>query len=724
MKTRLLFLTLFMIVAMVATGQDVQSVKAQLEQKYDKYRVNYQTDNGGWFKVANSKYIYNADRTEIVKVELSYGACDKNGRELIPPAWKEIKRVGDVFVVTNKNGWFGIRGMHNEEILPCQYSEISDFEYSQGKNPYFSIWKNRKEGAFDIKRQRVVIPAVYDMVTYFTQLQVFKVQRDGFHGILDKDGRELLPCNRYNTIDLGYMKKMGGYCMVKKGNQCGVIDSLYHEVVPCVYEDMNPYHLDKLKDHQICDIQRNELCGVYHIGQQKEIVPCVYTDLIADEIANGETFRVRRPGGGKGKPEKMGLFDSKTMKEILPCGKYSYIKKYDKEKQTVQVCKGMDFTDDEESNKLIVHKQGKWGIYDLKRQKEIIPCKYDLIKTEEDGLYPFCKGCTITLDGYADYVVIEGGKWGYIDAMCNEIVAPQYDWVEPFKDGVAQVKKDGVTSLLQHPLQGTSLKLANGGDGSPVDKDIPATNKKNENLFAFIIANENYANFKGADFSINDGKVFAEYCKKTLGVPERNVRYYEDATYGNMVGAVKKLQDIADAYDGDAQIIFYYSGLGATDDKTTERYLLATDASMTALSKTGYEVKALLNILNAQNVQNIWVVIDAPFSNLDKTGQPLATSRGVAIKPKNVITEGKAIVTLSSEGSQTAYSSKEFSHSLFTYALLEKMQKSKGNCTIKEMTDYAATWVKRNAMSGFDNLQTPQVVVSDKMANQWSDIKF
>ncbi len=601
---------------------------------------------------------------------------------------------------------------------------VSDFEYTQGQTPYYDLFKNRKEGAYDPKRQRVVIPPIYDRLHYFNQLNVFRVQKGDYYGILDSNGRELLPCNRYTYIDLGYMKKMKGYCLVRIGEKCGAIDSLYREVVPCVYEEMNSYYLDKLKDHQICDISLNGLNGVYHIGQQKEIVPCVYTDIIADDIANGETFVVRRSGGGKGKPEKMGLFDGKTMKEVLPCGKYSYIKKYDKEKQTVQVCKGMDFSYDEESDKLVVHKQGKWGIYDVQKQKEIIPCKYDLIKTEEDGLYPFCKGCTITLDGYADYVIVKGGKWGYIDAMCNEIIAPQYDWVEPFKDGVAQVKKDGVTSLLEHPLKGTSLKLANGGDGSPVDNDIPATDKKNENLFAFIICNENYANFKGADFSINDGKVFAEYCKKTLGVPERNVRYYEDATYGNMVGAVKKLQDIADAYDGDAQIIFYYSGLGATDDKTTERYLLATDASMAALSKTGYEVKDLLNTLNTQNVQHLWVVIDAPFSNLDKNGQPLLSGRGVAIKPKAVEAEGKTIVTMSSDGSQTAYSSKEYGHSLFTYALLEKLKQSKGDCTVKELTDYASTWVKRQAMSGFDKLQTPQVIVSDKMANQWSNIKF
>jgi hypothetical protein len=145
---------------------------------------------------------------------------------------------------------------------------------------------------------------------------------------------------------------------------------------------------------------------------------------------------------------------------------------------------------------------------------------------------------------------------------------------------------------------------------------------------------------------------------------------------------------------------------------------------MAALSKTGYEVKDLLNTLNTQNVQHLWVVIDAPFSNLDKNGQPLLSGRGVAIKPKAVEAEGKTIVTMSSDGSQTAYSSKEYGHSLFTYALLEKLKQSKGDCTVKELTDYASTWVKRQAMSGFDKLQTPQVIVSDKMANQWSNIKF
>lgn len=610
--------------------------------------------------------------------------------------------------------------------LQKKYSYVDTFDYTENSVPCILVQSNQKWGIYDVKTNRLSLPCVYDEIKYDVRISRFIIKQNSFYGICDVNGRILLNPDTYTDINTWYTRASDGYFVVRIGNKDGAMDKQYKLVIPCEYNLDGGIYLKQLKDYRMIEVEKNDLRGVYDITKQKEIMACVYTsDLEIEKIAKGESFIVRRPGGAKGKPEKVGIFDGKELKEVVPCGKYSYLKNLNQEKQTVVVCKDMDFTYDEDNDTYTILKQGKWGVYDWKQKKEIIPCKYDLLKKEEGGIYAFNKGCVISIkDNTDDFVYCKGGKWGFIDAMCNEVVAPQYDRVFDFKDGVAQVVKDGVNTFLEHPLKGTNLKLANGGDGSPVDKDIPTTDKKNENLFAFIIANENYANFKGADFSVNDGKVFAEYCKKTLGVPEHNVRYYEDATYGNMVGAVKKLQDIADAYDGDAQIIFYYSGLGATDDKTSERYLLATDASMAALSKTGYEVKDLLNTLNAQNVQSMWVVIDAPFSNLDKTGQPLATSRGIALKPKDVTTEGKTIVTLSSDGSQTAYSSKNYGHSLFTYALLEKMKQSKGNCTIKEMTDYASSWVKRQAMSSFDKSQTPQVIVSEKMSALWGQIKF
>lgn len=58
---------------------------------------------------------------------------------------------------------------------------------------------------------------------------------------------------------------------------------------------------------------------------------------------------------------------------------------------------------------------------------------------------------------------------------------------------------------------------------SDVDSDIPVSKRKSENTFAVIIANEKYRREVEVPFANNDGLVFSEYCKKTLGIPERNI---------------------------------------------------------------------------------------------------------------------------------------------------------------------------------------------------------
>lgn len=410
--------------------------------------------------------------------------------------------------------------------------------------------------------------------------------------------------------------------------------------------------------------------------------------------------------------------------------------------------KGGDYYENKKGDS-VARKRGKWGVIDCTNNKEIIQCKYDYLdykcvttnwwgeylkKPEPGSNYynalnafysslriPFNTGGT-PVNNKMYYGTPRGGRWGFLDLAGNAVIPAEYDEIKPFKDGYAQVYKNGVTSFID--IYGKPYGINNDGELNKTDTNIPITTKVNENIFAFIIANENYAHFTGADYSINDGKVFAEYCKKTLGIPEKNVRYYEDATYGNITNAVKKLQDIADVYEGDAKIIFYYSGLGATADKNMEKYLLATDASMSALENTGYSVNALLTTINNLNVEYSWVVLDAPFSNLDKSGKPLASGRGVAMKSKPAHAEGKTIVTLSSSGEQTAYSSKKFAHSLFTYGLLEKLQQAKGDCSIKELNDYAASWVKKNSMSEFDKAQIPDIKISYELKLNFNNIKF
>lgn len=633
-----------------------QEDKAITQRLKEKYGfVCYHDTNGGWYSIKKGDYHSIGNE----------GACDLRGCEVIPPIWDDVMYGGTYYKV-KKNGKVGIRGLNNEVILPI--NKYDDILYHQMEEYHYC-----------------------------------EVKIGGKVGIIDKQSKEIVPC-KYDGTSC-YQLKDYDYCEVKLNGKLGIIDKQGKEFVPCKYDDT---YCHQFKDYDYCEVKMNGKVGIID-KQGKEIVPCKYDDTYIWQFKDGNYCTIEVEG-------KWGVID-KSGKEVLSCGQYEYIRLY--KSQYLPVSKGIEIRYGDYHKIEEIVKNGKWGVYDLKTGKEVVPCQYDYVGSEEEGIFAFNKEGRYNGNKIDE---ISGGKWGFVDITGKEIVSAQYESVSAFTDGVAQVKKDGVVSMLPHPLKGATVKMSSVSIS--VDTNIPVMNNNNENTFAFVIANENYAHFTGADFSINDGKVFSEYCKKTLGIPENNVRYYEDATYGNMVNAVKKLQDIADVYEGDAKIIFYYSGLGATDEKSMERYILPTDASLSALNNTGYSVTQLLKMLNELNVVCTWVILDAPFSNVDKKGNTLASTRGVALKPRSVEPEGYTIVCQACQDGQTAYSHKQYGHSLFTFALLEKLQQTKGICTLKDLSDYASNWVKKTAMSTYDKMQTPTAEISEKLRTEWNNIKL
>lgn len=499
-----------------------------------------------------------------------------------------------------------------------------------------------------------------------------------------------------------------------KGKE-GACDSKGNEIVPCKYDDTNQ------PEGHVCKVKINGKAGVYDVVKQKEVIPCKYDDV--DELTGSAYFSVL-------KNNKYGVID-RHGNEIISPDKYGYMEFGVNNEQTVvafvqtgALVKQDYFDENKEYHKKEYLNRGKCGVVDLSTGTRIIPCKYDDIALSDEGLYTFNIGGekpkiieVINNTTKVGSTAAVGGKWGVIDANNKIVIPAEYDFPIVFKEGVAQVSKNGVSSLLPHPYNGSALFLANGTTSSDIDSKIPQTNKKNNETFAFIIANENYANFTGADFSINDGKIFAEYCKKTLGLPEHNVRYFEDATYGNLVSAIKKVEDIASVYEGDATIIFYYSGLGTVDDKTRERYILPTDASKSTLESTGYKVQKLIEQLKTIKTKSTLALLDAPFTGMDKKGTPLIESRSVRISPKQNTTGGTTVVCFSNSNDENSFSSTKYGHGLFTYSFLKKLQETKGNCSWKELLESVSETVKKLSLSEFDKVQTPLLIVSELNCN-------
>lgn len=365
-----------------------------------------------------------------------------------------------------------------------------------------------------------------------------------------------------------------------------------------------------------------------------------------------------------------------------------------------------------------VDKEGKTGVYGLDGSEIIAPGRFDafLNRYGSEGL--FC--------------VSRDGKWGYVDMNGETIIPTEYDKASAFADGTARVTKGGKTTLLANPLRTdkqahTPRPCSRAVSSYPaphsdVDTDIPSGTEAPDNEFAFIIANENYPAAK-VPYALNDGWIFEQYCKKTLGMADDHVMIFEDATGGNIMTCIEQIKSVAKAYDGEAKIIFYYAGHAFPDQEKSTAYLLPVDGD-SSNSATGYSLARLYTELNSVPAKSIICIIDACFSGATRTDGMLLTGRGVAIKVKEDIPQGNIVVLTSATGAETAHQYEETGHGLFTYFLLQKLQQTKGDVTLGELTDHLYKNVRRKSVLINRKMQTPTVIPSPALAGSWRNIRL
>ena len=255
---------------------------------------------------------------------------------------------------------------------------------------------------------------------------------------------------------------------------------------------------------------------------------------------------------------------------------------------------------------------------------------------------------------------------------------------------------------------------------SDIDKNIPEAINSNSNTFAIVIANETYNKEANVPYAVNDGNIFKEYCRNCLGIPEKNIHLITNATLNDIRHEVKWIQDVAEVYKGDAKIIFYYAGHGIPDEKSKNAYLLPTDGYGSDVA-TGYSLENLYKTFGSLPSKSITVFLDACFSGAKRDGNMLASARGVAIKVKQTIPIGNMVVFTAAQGDETAYPYKEEEHGLFTYYLLKKLQETKGNATLGELSDYIKEQVERQSIVTNGKLQSPSIMATSSIGNEWKN---
>jgi hypothetical protein len=311
---------------------------------------------------------------------------------------------------------------------------------------------------------------------------------------------------------------------------------------------------------------------------------------------------------------------------------------------------------------------------------------------------------------------VNGKSFQYDNEQSAAYVSQNIDY--NFADLEVNVSTEEETYTDKTKISENNLRV--GSD--PVDTDIPAGNITRDKTFALIIGNEDYSVEQKVPYAQNDARVFKKYCNKTLGLPEDNIHLLTNATLGQMLGEVNWLAEIAKAYKGEAALIFYYAGHGMPSEETKDAYLLPIDGS-SEMVQTSLKLEDLYKQLNQYPAKQVTVFMDACFSGASRNGM-LAAGRGVKIEPKKNALKGNMVVLSAASGKQTAYPYTDKGHGLFTYYLLKKLQETKGNTDLGELSNYLKERVEQKSVVKNSKPQNPKVNVSNKIQHNWKNLKI
>lgn len=161
---------------------------------------------------------------------LNYGLQDANGKELIPPLYKNIEFFNDEYLIANKIfNYYGLINLKNEEILPFKYKSIDKI------NNGFATFRHEGYVGLLDAQAKIVLPAdKYTILNHYSDGFCTFKHGVSFYGIVDKYGKEIINANKYNYIKDVY----NGFATVSINSKYGVIDLKDNIVINLEFDDV------------------------------------------------------------------------------------------------------------------------------------------------------------------------------------------------------------------------------------------------------------------------------------------------------------------------------------------------------------------------------------------------------------------------------------------------------------------------------------------------------
>ncbi|WP_321436654.1 WG repeat-containing protein [uncultured Bacteroides sp.] len=694
------------------------SGKFILEPKYEDVDLFYKEkliavcEKGKWgYLDLNGRYVikpqferidydgFSKNGLTAVSLNGKYGIINKNGKFILKPQFKfaSLFEENNLVLVEDIDGKWGYIDIDGNFIIKPQFDEMFFFK----EDGLARVYKTGKAGCINERGEFIIEPQFEFLAFAPTNNHLAPAKKNGKWGYIDKSGKFVIELQF--DVDFADGFAPNGLARVKTNGKWGFIDKSGQFVINPQFDEAYPFDINNLALVKVS--------GKW--GQIKKY-------LLNDQIKEYVTDKINQ-WQQKGEFEKIADYQ----KRVNTQARNQKIEAYTQE--AVEKLKS-------EFKKAIVTSEFELKEYDADNETFLIHSKSlnnFSIKVPISEASAFKQNWTnMQFSGYDFYIDNNKFQLGKLTATnpvnhkdysydCKQVttyVANNITYnFDPIEVDVAQ----NVNGKNNSKIESKNIELGK----SDIDINIPVNKATNDKTFAIIIANENYQREGQVIFARNDGDTFRKYCLQTLGLPEKNVHFVENATLNNFRGEINWLSSVADAYKGEANIIFYYAGHGIPDESSKSAYLLPVDGYGSDVT-TGYKLDDLYAKLGALQVKNITLFMDACFSGSQRSGQMLASARGVAIRIKQDVPQGNMVVFSAAKGDETAYPYKEKGHGLFTYFLLKKLQETKGAVTLGELSSYITANVSQQSIVVNSKSQTPTVVPSANVENEWRNFKI
>ena len=403
-----------------------------------------------------------------------WGVINQDGDEVIIPSYQEMiiipNEEKDVFVCTydinEQTGTYKTKAINskNEEIFTA-YEQVEAIDNIDKNNNLWyeknilKVSKNGKYGLIDLNGKEL-LPIEYDEITVLDGMEnSIIIKKDGKVGLVNDNGSILIEVNYKDIRALGETYK-DGYITIDDAGKYGVVSATKKQILENKYDEIMPVYL---KDYYLIKE-----------GEKKEVIDSngnVILDSGFDDIksatTNGVIFIKNNLYGEISTSAEITLDakyqDLKEVKDGIYIAKqndkYGIIDNVGNEQLAFEYAgitynekANLFFAEDSEYNTSIIN-----DIYDVKatgilsevnNEDEYIRMrvndnyKYYDFKGEETANTKVLKNNTIFLDK-------KDGKYGYVDKKGNPVTEYIYDdATEQNKCGFVAVKKDGVWGSL------------------------------------------------------------------------------------------------------------------------------------------------------------------------------------------------------------------------------------------------------------------------------------